>query len=97
MATVLVDMRPPQVSYQNELQRLQVQRSSAHNKSNDSVNTPNNPFNQGSAQNAQVVPLQLAPMSQDEFASAMETANALMAESGTEASEYVGTQLNVYA
>jgi hypothetical protein len=97
MATVLVDMRPPQVSYQSELQRLQVQRSSAHNKSNDSVNTPNNAFNQGSAQNAQVAPIQLTSLTQDEFASAMETANALMAESGAETSEYVGTQLNVYA
>jgi hypothetical protein len=97
MATVLVDMRPLQISYPNELQRLQVQRSSAHNKSNDSVNTPNNPFNQGSAQNAQAQPLQIAPLSQDEFASAMDTANSLMAESGAETSGYVGTQLNVYA
>ena len=97
MATVLVDMRPLQVSYPNELQRLQVQRSSAHNKSNDSENTPNDAFNQGSAQNAEQMPVQLTSVSQDEFASAMETANALMAESGTEASEYVGTQLNVYA
>jgi hypothetical protein len=97
MATVLVDMRPPQVSYQSELQRLQVQRSSAHNKSNDSVNAPNNPFNKGNAQNAQVTPMLQSSLSQDEFTSAKETANALMAGAGGETSEYVGTQLNVYA
>jgi hypothetical protein len=97
MATVLVDMSLPQVSYQSELQRIQVQRSSAHNKSNDSVNTPNTPFNQGRAQKMLAAPVQAGSLTQDEFANALETANALMAESGAETSEYLGTQLNVYA
>jgi len=97
MATVLVDVRPPQYTYSDELQRLQVQRPSAHNKSNDSVSTPPYELTQSDSQNPAALPASSPSEAQDEFSSAKETANALMAETDAETSGYVGTQLNVFA
>jgi len=97
MATVLVDVRPPQYTYTDEFQRLQVQRPSAHNKSNDSVSTPAYERNQSDSQDPAALPPTSGPRAQDDFSSAKETANTLMAETDAETSGYVGTQLNVFA
>jgi hypothetical protein len=95
MATVLVDVRPPQYFHTDELPRIQVQRSAAHNKSSDSVSTPAYEPSQSSSQDASTIPA--IPLEPDELSSAMDTANALMAEADPESSDYLGTQLNVYA
>ena len=97
MATVLVDVRPLQYSYSDELQRLQVQRSSAHNKSNDSASAPEYTVSENGSPTPSPVPANPVSAAPDELSSAMETANALMAETELETTGYLGTQLNVYA
>jgi len=97
MATVLVDVRPLQYSYSDELPRLQVQRPSAQNKSNDSASAPDYTLTDNSPQNTASAPANPVSAAPDEFSSAMETANALMAETEMESTGYLGTQLNVYA
>jgi hypothetical protein len=97
MATVLVDVRPPQYVQLGELQRIQVQRSAAHNKSNDSVSTPTYEVSQSSSQDASTIPVTTLSLEPDDLSIAVDTANALMAETDPESSDYLGTQLNVYA
>jgi len=97
MATVLVDVRPLPYSYSDELPRLQVQRSSPHNKSNDSASAPEYSLTDNGSPNPVPVPTNPVSGMPDEFSSAMDTANALMAETELETTGYLGTQLNVYA
>ena len=96
MATVLVDVRPPQISFTGELERIKVQRSSTRNRSNDSTSTPNHELSQDNPQHPDHVPAIAGGVETDEFSSAKESANALMAETDAENSGYIGTKLNVF-
>jgi hypothetical protein len=80
-----------------ELERIQVQRSSTRNRSNDSVSNPNHEQNQDKAQNQVRVSAISGDVEQDELSTAKESANALMAETDPENSGYIGTKLNVFA